>query len=93
MVALSCGMAVLCMTAVVLGVVAAAAPPTPPPPPPAKPNVVVFLADNLGWGDVFGAPATRYNDFFIIFGPFLAHSQLQPAPHCPCAVVSVLIGC
>ena len=27
--------------------------------PPHKTNVVVFFADNLGWGDVFGAPSTR----------------------------------
>ena len=29
-------------------------------------------------------------NFDIIFGPFIAHAQLQPTPHCPCTVVSLL---
>lgn len=26
---------------------------------PPRPNIAVFFADNLGWGDVWGAPGTR----------------------------------
>ena len=31
-----------------------------------------------------------HGNFGLILGPFLAHSQLQPSPYCPCAIVFVL---
>ena len=35
------------------------------------------------WGGCPTWQLSRYGNFDIIFGPFLAHSQLRPAPYCP----------
>ena len=37
-----------------------------------------------------GGTTAPYSNFDIILEPFLAHSQLQTHPHCPCTVLSVL---
>ena len=39
---------------------------------------------------IYNEPHAGYGNFDIAVGPFLAHYQLQPTPHCPCTMVSLL---